>query len=295
MIVAIGRGNLHHAAFGRQITLENDEAAIGFDGILEGADHLLSWGLLGQRSFFGESLAADGECRSIRMTSVDEALGQKPRTAGSLIIRSDIFARRGKRANVRRALADDVEIVNGQRNIHLACDCNQVKNGIGRTAAGSHAGDGVLNRLAGDDLRRAAIGADGIHQDAAGFARRGVLVRAGGRNPGKVDGRDAEDFAGHRHRVCCELAAASARAGTRVGLKCFKARIVDAACCVRADALEDVLNGNVSAVQLAGRDGATVKHHPRNVEAAESHDDSRHILVAAANAHEAVEKIAASN
>ncbi len=46
-------------------------------------------------------------------------------------------------------------------------------------------------------------------------------------------------------------------------------------------------------LQLAGSDRAAVKHHAGNIEPAERHDDAGHVLVAAADAHEPVEEIAA--
>ena len=67
---------------------------------------------------------------------------------------------------------------------------------------------------------------------------------------------------------------------------------------MRADALEDILNCNVDfstigAVQLARCNRAAIEHHAGNIQPAQRHDDSRHILVAAADAHQAVEEIAA--
>ena len=60
---------------------------------------------------------------------------------------------------------------------------------------------------------------------------------------------------------------------------------------------EHVLNRDVDftigAVQLAGRDRSAVEHHAGNVEPAQRHDDAGHVLVAAADAHQAVEEIAA--
>ena len=128
---------------------------------------------------------------------------------------------------------------------HLARNGEQVKHGVGRSAAGCDAGDGVLERFARDDLRWAAIGADSIHQHAAGFARGCVLVFRGGGNAGKMHRRDAENFAAHGHGVGGELAAACAGAGTGIGFESFKAGIVDLAGGVRADAFEDILNRNV--------------------------------------------------
>ena len=178
MLVAIGGGDLHHAAFGGEIAFENHQAAVGLDGLFEGVDDDLAGSLFGERGFFSERLAADGERGAVGVAGVDEALGEQARAAGGLIVRGDIFAGRREVADVGRALADDVEVVDGKRNAHFARDGEQMQHGVGGTAAGGDAGDGVLDRFAGDDLRRAAIGADGIHQNAAGFARGGVLVFA---------------------------------------------------------------------------------------------------------------------
>ena len=176
MLNAIGGRDLHHAAFGGEIAFEDDEAAGGLDGLVEGVDDHLPRSLLGERSFFGQRAAADGECRAVGVAGIDEALGQQTRTAGGLEVRSHVFARGREVADEGRALADRVEVVDRELDAHLARDGEQVKHGVGRAAAGSDAGDGVFNRFAGDDLRRPAIGADCIHQHAAGFARGGVLV-----------------------------------------------------------------------------------------------------------------------
>ncbi len=76
MLNAIGRGDLHHAAFGSEVALEDDEAAGRLDGLIEGVNHDLARSFLGERGFFGESFAADGESGSVGVASVDQALGQ---------------------------------------------------------------------------------------------------------------------------------------------------------------------------------------------------------------------------
>ena len=157
---------------------------------------------------------------------------------------------------------------------------------------------GVHDRGFGDDLRGAAIGSDRIHQHAPGFACGRVLVFVGGRNAGKLHGRNAQHLAAHGHGVCGELAAARAGTGAGIGFEGFKAGVVDLAGSVRADAFEDVLNRDVDllavgAVEFSRSDGAAVEHHAGNIEAAEGHDDAGHVLVASADADEAVEEIAA--
>ena len=119
---------------------------------------------------------------------------------------------------------------------------------IGRAAACGHAGDGVLERFTGNDLRRAAVGADRVHQNVAGFSRGCVLVLGGCRNAREINGRDAEDLSAHGHGVGRKLAAACARAGTGIGFKSLEAGIIDAPRRVRADAFKHILNRDVDAV-----------------------------------------------
>ena len=67
---------------------------------------------------------------------------------------------------------------------------------------------------------------------------------------------------------------------------------------VRADGFEDVVDGDVfvgavGLAEIAGRDGAAVEHEAGDVEAREGHDGGGHVLVAAGDADEAVEGVAA--
>ena len=107
MLVAVGGGDLHHAAFGGEVAFEDDEAAGGLDGILKGVNDHLAGSFDGERGFFSERLAADGERAAVGVAGVDEALGEQTRTAGGLIVRGDIFAGGREVADEGRALADD--------------------------------------------------------------------------------------------------------------------------------------------------------------------------------------------
>ena len=175
-----------------------------------------------------------------------------------------------------------------------------MKHGVCGPAAGCNARNRIFKRLARDDLRRPTVGADCIHEHASGFLRRSVLLLPGGRHSGKLNGRNTENFAGHGHRVGRKLSAACPRARTGIRFECFKAGVVNLACCIRANAFKYVLNRNVNlfaigAVQLARRDRSAVQHHAGNIETTQSHDDAGHIFVAAADADKSVEKIAAGD
>ena len=76
--------------------------------------------------------------------------------------------------------------------------------------------------------------------------------------------------------------------------------VVDLAGGVRAHALEDVQDGDlfraaVGLLQVAGSDGAAVEHEAGDVETSQRHDGAGHVLVAAGDADEAVEEVAAGD
>ena len=60
----------------------------------------------------------------------------------------DVAAERLQVAEVRHLRADPVEVVEGQVDLGLAGDREQVQHGVGRAAERHHDGDGVLERLA---------------------------------------------------------------------------------------------------------------------------------------------------
>jgi hypothetical protein len=136
-----------------------------------------------------------------------------------------------------------------------------------------------------------------------------VLFCRHGGDAGELDGGDAEEFAGHGHGVGGELAAAGSGAGTGGGFGFFELGVGDAAGRVGADGLEDLLDSDVdffagggvgglavgADVHVAGGDGAAVEHEAGDVEAGEGHDGGGHVFVAAGDADEAVEGVAAGD
>ncbi len=199
-----------------------------------------------------------------------------------------------------RAVADGVEVVDGEGDVVLAGDGEQVEDGVGAASGGAGGDVGVLDGLAGDDLARGEAGAGELHDEAAGFAAGFGLVRRHGGDAGDVDGRDAEELAGHGHGVGGELASAGSGAGAGGGFEGFELVVGDLAGGVGAHAFEDLQDGDlfdgaVGLGELAGGDGAAVEHEAGDVEAAEGHDGGGHVLVAAGDADEAVEGVGAGD
>ena len=117
-----------------------------------------------------------------------------------------------------------------------------------------------------------------------GIGRRHVV------QPGRAD---AEELEHRRHRVRGELPAA--RAGSRAGdaLELVHVGVAHRSGGGGADRFEDVLDRDVAVAEAPRRDRAVVEHEPRQVETRERHHRRRDRLVAADDAHEAVEQVAA--
>src|SRR5207245_2225860 len=76
------------------------------------------------------------------------------------------------------------------------------------------------------------------------------------------------------------LAAAGASAGAGVVLQVLEISVGHLAAGVRPDRLEDVLNRNVAALELAGRDRAAIEHEAGHIYADQAHCSARDCLVA---------------
>ena len=82
---------------------------------------------------------------------------------------------------VRRAVADPVEVVEGRGRPAASCgDRQQVQDGVGRAAERHDDGDGVLERLLGHDLPRGDALAEQLDHGLAGGDARSASRRRSG-------------------------------------------------------------------------------------------------------------------
>ncbi len=125
-------------------------------------------------------------------------------------------------------------------------------------------------------------------------SRRIGLGRIGGRDAVQAAGRDAEELERGAHRVGRELAAAGARPRARRVLDLAQLLERDLPGPIRPDRLEDGHHGRVALpADHAGVDRAVVEGQARQVEARQRHRRAGQGLVAADQADEAVEQVAA--
>ena len=114
---------------------------------------------------------------AVEEAAVEEALGEDARAAGVLVVLGDVLAAGGEVADEGRALGDGVEVVDGERDVELAGDGDEVEDGVGAASGRADGGDGVLEGLAGEDLAGAEVVAGEVHDEAAGGAAGFGLVR----------------------------------------------------------------------------------------------------------------------
>ena len=174
-----------------------------------------------------------------------------------------------------------------------------MKHGVGRSARGHHARDGVLEALARDERARRDARVHQLHDAPAALEGDLFLARVDGRDAVPAHGRHAEHLVGGGHGVGRELPSAGARARAGVILDVLQLGRRDLAGVVGADRLEHVLDGQVPVRERTGRsraapehDRAAVEHEARDVQPPQDHGHGGDGLVAAGDRHEAVEHVA---
>ena len=168
-----------------------------------------------------------------------------------------------------------------------------MQDAVGRAARGADAGDRVFQRLAGDDLARPDVLGEDVDHQLADFLGDRLLVVVFGRDHRRAAGADPQRLEGAGHRVGGELAAAGAGAGAGDALQLVQFLVGHVAGVVGADRLEDVEDGDVAAVPVAGGDRAAVEQHRGHVEPGQRHRAAGDRLVAGAEGDDRVELVAA--
>ncbi len=164
---------------------------------------------------------------------------------GAIKVRSNEAAAGLEIGEQRGARADAVEVVDGELDAGFARDGQQVQHGVGRAAARGHAGNGVLQRVAGEDRARTQIAPHQLHDLHARLKPNIIFLGIGCRNAGAVHRRDAQELGGRGHGVGGELATASPSTGTGVVFNIGEFGVGHAPAGVSAHGFEHVLNGDV--------------------------------------------------
>ena len=140
--------------------------------------------------------------------------------------------------------------------------------------------------------RGADVALNQVHDQTAGFEGRVGLAAVHGRHDVGAGRADAQEVERGGHGVGSELAAAGAGAGTGGVFDLHQFIGGQLAGGVGSDALEDLLDGDVLAAELARGDAAAVEGEAGDVQAGEGHGAGGDGLVAADDDDEGVKGVA---
>ena len=251
-------GDFDDGAFGREIALEADHAA-GREQRLIGRTH----DVLVRIPFhvlhvLGDRAAGDGQAIAVHEAVVEQCLHQQRHAACFEHILGDITAARFQICDIRCLFEDFRDIEQIEFDAAFVRDRRQMQRGIGGTAGGGDNGRGIFQRLAGDDVARADVLDDQVHDHLARQHAELVAHFVRRRRAGRIRQRQADGFRYRRHGVGGELRAAGAGRGTGVLFERLEIGVRHLADRMPADRFVDVLHGDRLALEGAGQDRAAV-------------------------------------
>ncbi len=229
----------------------------------------------------------------MKIAVIEQRLHQERDAAGLEHVLGDVAAGRlevGDIGRARQHLGDREQV---EVDAAFIGDGRQVQRGIGRAAGRRNHGSRILERLAGDDVARADVESDQVHDLLAGGVAEAVPDLVGRGRAGGIRQRQTDGLGHGGHGVGGELGAAGAgrRTGDLLELGEILGRhLADGEL---ADRLEQILHRHRAAPEGARKDGAAVDEDRRHVEAAHGHHHAGKRLVAAGHADERVIAMAA--
>ncbi len=191
--------------------------------------------------------------------------------------------------------AQPVKIYNFQRDARLPGDCQQVEHSIRRSTRCRNRHDGVLQRLAGQNLAGGAAGREHIHHQAAYFKSPIILASIHRRDAGAPHRRYPQKLAGRGHRVGGELAAAGASTWAGRIFKSLKRLGGHPAGRMGPHGFEDVLDGDIRPFKAPWTDRAAVQHQAGDIQPGERHDRAGDGLVASGEGDQRIELVPAGD
>ena len=288
-----GPSYLDDRTVGREIAAQNHEPTRRFERTVRRGDHDLSRRLDDLGNFFPERTAGNRHRGSVHELRVDHALGDQLDAAGVIDVKRHVFPAGAKIGDDRRTFADRIEIVDLERDARFARDCEQMQHAIGGTAGTGRGCDRVLERIAREQIAWAHAAPQEIHHDLARFVPLLRFARIGCARRGAADGREADEFHDHGHRVRGKLTAARTGTGNGVVFDREQFRVADLPGRVRPDRFVDVDDREIFAVEFTWRDRAPVEDQRGNVEPHERHRRAGRRFIAGAERYDRIEHVAA--
>ncbi len=283
---------LDHAAVRREIALQHRERALLVDRVRDGADHVIIVDL-GTRDIFAERLA--GHRQTVEMKMLPDPAHQAGQAAGIEEILHQIFVAGGPHIGDHRHLAARLlEIVEPDVLSGAAGLCDQMNDGVGRTAHRHRDRDGVLEGLSGLNPFRRQILPHHLDDAPAAFGSHSDVAGIRGRYRGGARQRHADRFGDRGHGRGGAHGHAGAVAAGDAGLDVDPVLVGD----FPGTAFVPVFPGIRSRAQRLAFPVAA-QHRPRrqidrgDVHAGRAQQQRRRGLVAAAHQHHAVDGMAA--
>ena len=131
--------------------------------------------------FSASGLAGDGERVAVHEPGVEQRLHEHGDAAVAVDVVHHVLAERLQVADVRNLVADAVEVVDGELDLGLVGDGEQVQDDVGRSAERHRHGDRVLERLLGQDVAGGDAEAQQVDDGLARAVRVVVAAAVGGR------------------------------------------------------------------------------------------------------------------
>ena len=184
--------------------------------------------------------------------------------------------------------AQPVEVVDLQRHLGFVSDCQEVQHGVGGAAHRQNDGDGVLQRLARQDVPSRDPLLLEVLESSPNAESRLVDARVDGRDGGGPGEGQPQRLDGRGHGVRRIEGCAGARAGAGHPLQGDELFQGGFSCRQLTVGLVHVLDGDVSTLVAAGHDRAAVEEDGRDVQPGDGHHSPGHVFVAPTDDDEAV-------
>ena len=168
MALGVVAGDLHHRAFRREIALEDDQAAGRLDRVRQRPHDDLVRRFRRFARVLADRPPGDRHRVGMQMSAFEQPPRDERDAAGAMQIGGDEAATRLEIREQRHTRVDAVEVFDVERHLRFVGDGEQVQHGVGRAAGGGDGGDGVLERVARDDLPRPHAALQHVHHHGAG-------------------------------------------------------------------------------------------------------------------------------
>ena len=226
----------------------------GLSGVSSGTDDLLAGRLDDVGGDLGDRPAVDGRQVAVEEPGPLEQLAHDQRHAARLVhVERGVAPARPHVGDERGPVGDGPELVDVERDPELVGDREQMQDAVRRSAGRGHAGDPVLERLAGHDVLGPDVAPDEVHDQLARAVGGRVLGLALGRDAVQPRRREPDELHDRAHRVGRVLAAAGARAGAGHVLDLGQLVERDLARPVGADRLVDAHDRDVALALVDAR------------------------------------------